>query len=65
MDSLSRREQTIACQIVQGKTSKMVARELGISPLTVRKHRENILRKLGIRDTMQLAILLRGGDGTP
>jgi hypothetical protein len=40
--------------IVKGNTSKVIAKALGISDLTVRKHRENILRKLEIQNTAQL-----------
>jgi len=37
-------------------SSKHIARELGISDLTVRKHRENVYRKLELCDATQLAI---------
>lgn len=43
--------------IVQGRTSKEIARLLGVSVLTVRKHRENLLRRLGLRSTAQLISL--------
>ncbi len=46
--------------VVDGRTSKEVARQLGISDLTVRKHRENLLRKLGLSTTAQLAALALG-----
>jgi len=52
---------------VLGRTSKEIARELAISDLTVRKHRENLLRKLGLRSTAQLVALAParsdGSDG--
>lgn len=54
---LTRREITVAECVAQGTSSKSVARQLGISDLTVRKHRENILRKLELRETAQLALL--------
>lgn len=44
--------------IVNGRTSKEVARLLGISNLTVRKHRENMLHKLGLSSTAQLIALM-------
>jgi DNA-binding CsgD family transcriptional regulator len=51
--------------VVEGRTSKEIARLLGISDLTVRKHRENLLCKLGLRSTAQLVALapsaVRGG----
>jgi len=46
--------------IVQGHTSKEIARLLGLSVFTVRKHRENILRRLGLRSTAQLISLAPG-----
>lgn len=40
--------------VIGGQTSKQIARQLHLSDLTVRKHRENLLRKLGLRTTAQL-----------
>ena len=45
-----------------GLTSKEIARKLRISPLTVRKHRENAMRKLDVHsmaELMQYAHALR------
>jgi DNA-binding NarL/FixJ family response regulator len=45
-----------------GFTSKQIARKLKISPRTVSKHRENIMRKLGIHDLgglIRIACVLR------
>lgn len=53
--TLTSREHAVASLVVAGHTSKQIARLLRISDLTVRKHRENILRKLGLRSTAQLA----------
>lgn len=41
-------------QVLAGRTSKEIARALYLSDLTVRKHRENLLRKLGLTSTAQL-----------
>ncbi|MDI9853948.1 helix-turn-helix transcriptional regulator [Comamonas sp. 17RB] len=52
--------------VLAGRTSKEIARALYLSDLTVRKHRENILRKLGLKSTVQLqalAIPVSNGDG--
>ena len=50
--------------VVDGRTSKEIARLLGISDLTVRKHREHLLHKLRLRNTAQLvALALRGASG--
>lgn len=53
---LTDREVTIARLVAKGLSSKHIARELGISDLTVRKHRENVLRKLELCDTAQVAV---------
>ncbi len=49
------REKQIMELLIEGKTSKSIARSLKISDLTVRKHRENLLKKLNLRSTTQLA----------
>jgi DNA-binding NarL/FixJ family response regulator len=46
--------------LVQGETSKGIARRLGLSELTVRKHRENLMRKLGVHSLAQLAAMCGG-----
>ena len=51
---LTPRERDVAMLVGQGQTSKQAARVLGISDLTVRKHRENIMSKLGLHETSQL-----------
>lgn len=43
--------------VLQGRSSKQIARTLALSDLTVRKHRENLLRKLGLQRTAQLMTL--------
>lgn len=53
---LTTREVTVAGLVAQGLSSKRIARVLGISDLTVRKHRENVLRKLQLSDTTQIAL---------
>jgi len=55
-DPLSPREKTIVKLLVEGKTSKEIAELLYISVFTVRRHRENILRKLKLK---KLADLIR------
>lgn len=55
---LSPRERQVMELLVAGKTSKHIARHLGISDLTVRKHRENLLKKLGLGSTARLAALV-------
>ena len=42
------REQEILCMVAVGYNSKAIAERLLISVPTVRKHRENLMRKLGL-----------------
>jgi len=54
IDALSRRENEVMAFVVRGFTSKQISRQLGIADRTVRKHRENLLRKLKLRSIAQL-----------
>ena len=51
---LTAREWEVLHLIAQGRANKQTAAELGISPKTVDKHREHLMRKLGIHDTAGL-----------
>lgn len=51
---LTERERDVVAAVVQGLPSKAVGVALGISEHTVRKHRENIARKLNLRNPAQL-----------
>lgn len=51
---LTRREQQILGQVAQGATTRDIAERLHISPFTVRKHRENLMRKLDLHSTAEL-----------
>jgi DNA-binding CsgD family transcriptional regulator len=50
-----------------GRSSKEIARQLKISPLTVRKHRENAMRKLAVHTMAELiaAVAALGLGNTP
>jgi DNA-binding NarL/FixJ family response regulator len=59
---LSRRETEILPKVAYGATTKEVARDLDISPHTVKTHLERIFEKLGANDRAQaVAIAIRGG----
>ena len=45
--SLSRREQEVMALVVAGLLNKQVGFELGISEITVKAHRGNVMRKMG------------------
>jgi DNA-binding CsgD family transcriptional regulator len=46
---LSQRETEVLAWVIQGKDNKKIAAQLSIHPSTVRKHLENIYRKLGVQ----------------
>jgi DNA-binding NarL/FixJ family response regulator len=54
IEALTSRELDIASRVGSGLSSKQIGVELGISEHTVRKHRENIARKLGLRNAAEL-----------
>ena len=52
---LSTRETQVIRLIAEGHTSESAANVFGISPHTVRKHRENVKRKLGLGTVAELS----------
>lgn len=57
IELLTRRERQIMDLLILGKTNKVIAYELGISPKTVDFHRANILDKLGVNSVIELVRL--------
>jgi DNA-binding NarL/FixJ family response regulator len=55
---LTRREQEIATLLATGAGTGAIATALQLSPHTVRRHVESILRKLGIRSRAAVAVAL-------
>jgi FixJ family two-component response regulator len=53
-DSLSTREREIMIQVAQGRLSKQIAHDLGISEATVKVHRSNLMRKMSVRSLPEL-----------
>ena len=58
---LTERQKQVAVLIAAGKSCKQIARELDIHFQTVMKHRENLYRRLGIKNALSLALLVSGG----
>lgn len=54
---LTARERDVLERIARGLTNKEIARELDISPATVKVHVERIIGKLGVADRTQAAVL--------
>lgn len=57
-DGLTLRQQEIAQLVSEGNSSKHIARLLGISPETVRKHRHHIYKKLSINSVADIVKVL-------
>ena len=54
---LSPREVEVLDLLVQGKSNQQIARDLSISMSTVKNHVHHIIKKLGVSDSVQAAIL--------
>ncbi|RAR59037.1 LuxR family transcriptional regulator [Onishia taeanensis] len=63
---LTERERAVAMAVAEGHSNKEVARQLDITPRTVKAHLGAIFRKLEVRDRMQLVLMLsRQTPSTP
>ena len=58
---LSPREREIAALLVEGKTSKLIGRQIGLSPRTVEMHRANLMKKFAAATSSELVHRLLGG----
>ena len=58
-DTLTAREREVLALVVSGLMNKQVAGELGLSEITVKIHRGNVMRKMGVRS---LADLVRSAE---
>ena len=55
------REREIAALLIEGLTSKLIGKKLGISPRTVDVYRARLMRKVGAATTPELVNKLLGG----
>ncbi len=55
---LTRREKEVFTLLVNGKTTKEIAKDLGISEKTVRNHISNTMQKLGVKGRSQAVVEL-------
>ncbi|MCP5521270.1 MAG: response regulator transcription factor [Verrucomicrobiales bacterium] len=63
LDALSPTERRVLLQVAEGRTTREIAVEVGVSPHTIETHRRNIARKLdlqGSHSLLQFALLHRG-----
>lgn len=58
---LSTRERDVLRELLDGRTSKEIAKALSISPKTVDVHRANVMRKMGVGSSAELLRLLGKG----
>lgn len=58
--TLTRREREVAQAVAAGASNKEVARQCKITERTVKAHVGAVLEKLGVRDRLQLAIVVNG-----
>ncbi len=54
LDELTEREQEVLSHLAEGATNEDIANALVISPKTVERHRENIMRKLNLHSRAEL-----------
>jgi len=56
-NKLTARERSILKLIAEGRTNRAAAEYLSVSPKTIEKHRASVMRKLGLRNVTELAIV--------
>lgn len=53
---LTRREREVLGHLRTGMTNRQIARSLGVSPNTINKHVQEVLRKLQVHNRVQAAV---------
>ena len=61
-EKLTIREQEAAVLLARGASNKEIARQLDITERTVKSHVSAMLEKLGVRDRLQLSLIINGVD---
>jgi len=64
LEVLSQRERQVAEAASRGSTNKEIARTMGITERTVKAHLSAAFDKLGVRDRMQLSLLVNGVEAS-
>ena len=63
LSMLTGREQEVARSAAKGDSNRLIAESLGITERTVKEHMGSVFRKLGVKDRMQLMLLVTGQRG--
>jgi DNA-binding NarL/FixJ family response regulator len=53
---VSRREREVLTRVAEGDGNKKIAADLGLSVKTVRKHRQNVMRKLSLHNSAAITV---------
>jgi len=56
-ESLTNREQEVIGLVTAGLMNKQIAAEIGVSEITVKVHRSNVMRKMGARSLADLVLM--------
>jgi FixJ family two-component response regulator len=56
-DSLTPREREVMAMVVIGRLNKQIAADLGVSEITVKVHRSQVMQKMGTRSLPELALM--------
>ena len=66
MDQLTKRERQVMALMLEGKSTKIIARELNISPSTTELHRSKVLNKMNCKSIAELILIrniaVKGGS---
>ncbi|MEK1930174.1 MAG: LuxR C-terminal-related transcriptional regulator, partial [Pararhizobium sp.] len=54
-DSLTTREREVMALVVTGRLNKQIAGDLGVSEITVKVHRSQVMQKMGTKSLPELA----------
>lgn len=60
VDIMTQRERDVLTRVASGKQNKTIAHELGLSVKTVRKHRQNLMRKLSLHNSAAITAFAIG-----